>query len=277
MKVIPIRKRLIRDQVFYYGLVFLSSLIIIPLFCILFYVCLQGFSAINWAFFTSLPKPVGELGGGVSNAIVGSFLLVSIATLIAVPLGVFMGIFVVEYSHHRLAKWARISIDTLQGVPSIVIGIIAYVWVVKPLGSFSLLSGAVSLSFIMLPLVAKSTEETLSLLPNSLKEAAYALGAPYYRMMLRVILPSCSNGIMVGVLLGVARICGETAPLLFTAFGNPFMNFDVLKPVHSLPLLIFNYAMSPYEDWQQLAWGASLVLILFVLVLSLFAKAVLKR
>ena len=164
-----------------------------------------------------------------------------------------------------------------SGVPSIVMGIIAYAWIVMPLGSFSVLSGGVALALMMLPLVIKATEETLKLIPESLKEASFALGVPYYKTMLRVVLPAGKSGIMSGILLGLARVSGETAPLLFTAFGNPFMNVNIFRSSNSLPLLIFNYATSPYQDWQQLAWGASLLLVLFVLSLSILAKVVVRK
>jgi phosphate transport system permease protein len=250
--------------------------LILPLALILFYIFRNGISALNWAFFTQLPKPVGEAGGGVVNAIAGTLMLVALAAAGSLPLGIFSGIFLAE-SNGKFAQAVRLCVDILQGIPSIVTGIIAYAVLVLPMRGFSALSGGFALGLMMFPTVTKATEETIRLIPDALKEASFALGAPYYRTMLKIVLPSGLSGIMSGVLLGMARIMGETAPLLFTAFGNPFLNFNVLKPVHSLPLLIFNYAMSPYEDWRRLAWGASLLLVLFVLGLSLTAKRLIRR
>ena len=273
----PLTVRLIKDQCFKISIIFFASLLIIPLIFILFYILQRGFSALSIDFFIQLPKPVGELGGGVSNAIVGTLMLVCIAAVIAIPLGILTGMYLSENKKSRLAEYARLCNDILQGVPSVVMGIIAYAWIVIPLGSFSALSGGIALGLMMLPIVTKTTEETLYMIPESFKEASYALGAPYYKTMLTVILPSAKSGIISGILLGLARISGETAPLLFTAFGNPFMNTNILKSVNSLPLLIFNYATSPYKDWQTLAWGASLLLVLFVLGLSILAKVVNKK
>ena len=182
-----------------------------------------------------------------------------------------------ENSHSWVYKLAHLGVDVLQGIPSIVIGIIIYLWLVKPFGKFSALSGSVALSFMMLPSIIKSTEETLKLVPYSLKEASWSLGVPYYRTMLLVILPAGISGILNGILLGIARVAGETAPLLFTAFGNPFLTFNIFKPIASLPLIIFNYAISPYEDWHRLAWGASFVLVSIVLILNILTKLIERR
>lgn len=274
MKKSKLNVRIIKSQIFDYLIKILSLLMVIPLVCILFYVLKKGISVINWTFFTALPKPVGELGGGVSNAIVGSLSLVIIAAGISLPLGILIGVFLAEHKDWRLTKYVQLSIDTLQGIPSIVIGIIAYAWIVVPSGSFSVFSGGIALALIMLPIVAKATEETLSLIPDTIKEASYALGVPYYKTILKVVIPSAKQGILSGALLAIARVIGETAPLLFTAFGNPFMNINIMNPSNALPLLIFNYATSPYEDWQNLAWGASLILIFFVLFLSIISKKV---
>jgi len=273
-KKLPLERRLLLNAIYEKSIFCFSLFLLLPLGFILFYIIKQGFSAFSWEFFTSLPKPVGEVGGGVSNAIIGSLLLVGIAACIAIPFGLFIGIYLAEFPHKLLSKWVKTATDTLQGIPSVVIGIIAYTWVVIPLGSFSAFSGSFALALIMLPLVINATEESVKLIPDTLKEASYALGAPYYKTILKVVIPSSFNGILSGILLGIARICGETAPLLFTAFGSPFMNVNVMKSVNSLPLLIFNYATSPYEDWQRLAWGASLLLIFFVLLLSIFAKII---
>lgn len=247
---------------------------IMPLLAILYYIIKAGVKRINWHFFIGLPKPVGETGGGIANALVGSILIIGVAALIAIPIGIFCGIFLSENRNSRLAYWSRLAVDILQGIPSIVIGIVCYFWLVKPFGTFSALSGSVALAIMMLPIVIRSTEETLRLLPDSLKEAAFALGLPFHRVILKVIVPCGLSGIISGVMLSVARIAGETAPLLFTAFGNPFLSTNIARPMHSLPLLIFNYATSPYNDWHDLAWGASVVLLAFVLFLNIFTKLI---
>lgn len=249
----------------------------LPLLFILFYIFRQGITAINWQFFTSLPKPVGETGGGISNAIVGSILILLLSCIMAIPFGVGIGIYLSESPKSRLSYYGRLSVDVLQGIPSIVIGIIIYQWVVRPMGGFSAFSGSVALALMMLPSIVKSTEETLKLLPESLKEASLALGVPYYKTIMKVIVPTGLSGILTGVILSISRVIGETAPLLFTAFGNPFMSTDIFKPISSLPLIIFNYATSPYHDWHQLAWGASLILIVIILILNIISKIVQRK
>ena len=244
----------------------------LPMILILFFIAKNGIAAIDWNFLTRLPAPVGETGGGISNAIVGTTILVLISCVIAVPLGVLIGIYLAENRKGKLAGLSRLSVETLMGIPSIVIGIIAYVWFVVPAGSFSALSGGIALSIIMLPVVVMSTEETLKLVPDSLKEASLALGVSYPRTIMKVVLPAGVSGIFTGILLGIARVAGETAPLLFTAFGCPFMQVNVFKPVNSLPMTVFNYATSPYPEWHTLAWGAALVLLALVLALNLIAK-----
>ena len=255
----------------------LSLIATVPLVLILVYIVVKGASSINWQFLTELPKPMGVAGGGISNAIVGTVILVAIATVISVPLGVIAGIFLSERSKSRLGTVARLSVETLMGIPSIVLGIVAYTWIVRPSGHFSALSGGVSLAMIMLPVITLSTEETLLLIPLSLREAALALGVSYRRTVMRVILPAGMSGIITGVLLAVARGAGETAPLLFTAFGNPFLAVNILKPMESLPHTIFYYATSPYPAWQALAWGASFVLLVIILTLNVVTKLVTSR
>jgi phosphate transport system permease protein len=250
---------------------------VLPLIAILLYIIRAGITKINWHFLVNIPKPVGETGGGIANALLGSMIIIGVAALIAIPIGILCGIYLNEYKKSKLAYWSRLCVDILQGVPSIVIGIVAYFWLVKPLGGFSALSGSVALAIMMLPIVVRSTEETLKLLPDSLKEAAFALGMPFHRVILKVIVPCGISGILSGVILSVARIAGETAPLLFTAFGNPYINADIRKPMQSLPLLIFNYATSPYNDWHDLAWGASLILLLWVLLLNIITKLTTRR
>jgi phosphate transport system permease protein len=257
--------------------VILTLISIIPLIAVLVYIVKQGASVINWSFFTSLPKPVGETGGGIANALVGSLIIIVVAAIIAVPFGVTTGMYFSENTKSPVYKFAHLCVDVLQGIPSIVIGIIIYLWLVKPFGQFSALSGSFALAFMMLPSIIKSTEETLKLVPPSLKEAALSLGVPYYKTMLRVIMPAGVSGILNGVMLGIARVAGETAPLLFTAFGNPYMSFSIFKPIASMPLIIFNYAISPYDDWQRLAWGASFILVMIVLILNILTKLAEKR
>jgi len=265
------------DFVFRALVLVLSLVATIPLLLILVFIIVRGASSINWQFISELPKPMGEPGGGISNAIVGTLLLVIIATVVSVPLGVIAGIFLSEHGKSRLGNVARISVETLMGIPSIVLGIVAYVWIVRPMGHFSALSGGLSLAMIMLPVITLSTEETLLMIPLTLREAALALGVSYPRTILRVILPAGMSGIITGILLAVARGAGETAPLLFTSFGNPFMTVNILKPMASLPHTIFTYATSPYPEWQTLAWGAAFVLLVIVLTLNIVTKLVTSR
>ena len=277
MKEHGLRRRILADRVFRAVVVFLSFCSILPMFFILFFISKNGIAVVNWNFLTRLPAPVGETGGGISNGIIGSALLILISSMIAVPLGVLTGIYLAEYRKGKFAYLSRLSVEILMGIPSIVIGIIAYVWVVMPSGSFSAISGGVALGIMMLPVIVMSTEETMKLIPDSLKEASLALGVPYPRTIMKVVLPAGLSGIATGVLLSVARVAGETAPLLFTAFGSPFMAVNIFKPVSALPLTVFNYATSPYPEWHALAWGASFVLLVFVLALNVIAKLGMKR
>lgn len=273
----PIKRRLFYDKLFKWFVLLLTFSSILPMLFILFFITRKGISVINWRFLTELPKPVGEMGGGISNALIGTVLLIGIASVFSVPVGILSGIFLSENREGKLASVIRFCVETLQGIPSIVIGIIAYLWLVVSMGSFSALSGGVALGLIMLPVIVTATEQTLKLIPESLREASMALGVSYARTILKVILPAGMSGIMTGILLSIARVAGETAPLLFTAFGNPFMNLNILKPINSLPLIIFNYATSPYLEWHTLAWGASFILIVLVLGLNLFTKIVTRR
>jgi phosphate transport system permease protein len=272
-----INLRIKKSAVIKWVIIFLAFLITLPLVSIIYYVAKEGFAAINWNFFVSIPKPVGEVGGGIANALLGSLILVVVASIMAIPVGILCGLYLSENGESRLSYWTRLAVDILQGVPSIVIGIVIYFWIVKPTGSFSGISGSIALGIMMLPIVIRSTEETLKLIPSTLKEAGLALGLPYYKVMLKVILPVGISGIMSGVMLSIGRIAGETAPLLFTAFGNPYMNTNIGKPMQSLPLLIFNYATSPYDEWHNLAWGASLILLICILLLNLFTKLLTRR
>ena len=273
----PIKYRIGKSKFFQGFSILLAGLCVVPLIAILIYIIQAGASKINWHFLTSIPKPVGESGGGIANALLGSMIIIGVASILAIPIGILCGVYLSENRNSKLAYWTRLCVDVLQGVPSIVIGIIAYFWLVKPFGSFSAISGSMALAIMMLPIVIRSTEETLKLLPDSLREASYALAMPFHRMILKVIIPCGISGILSGVMLSVARIAGETAPLLFTAFGNPYMAMDIRKPMQTLPLLIFNYATSPYNDWHDLAWGASMILLVWVLLLNIFTKLITRK
>ena len=272
-----VQSRIRKSKAYEWVVILFAFLIALPLFAIIFYVLKTGISKLSWDFLVNIPKPVGEVGGGIANAMIGSLLIVLVAAVIAVPLGILCGIYLSEHKNSKLAYWSRLAVDVLQGTPSIVIGIVIYFWVVKPSGTFSAISGSVALALMMLPIVIRSTEETLKLLPESLKEAGLALGMPYHKVILKVIIPCGFSGILSGIMLSIARIAGETAPLLFTAFGNPYISTHLLKPMQSLPLLIFNYATSPYEEWHNLAWGASLILLLWVLILNISTKLITKK
>ena len=275
MNKVHVKYRLGKSIAFQGMTILLSVACVVPLIAILLYIIGAGFKTIKnngFHFLTNLPKPVGEAGGGIANALVGSMIIILVASIIAIPIGILCGIYLSENKKSKVAYWSGLCVDVLQGIPSIVIGIVAYFWFVKPLGGFSAFSGSLALSMMMLPIVVRSTEETLKLLPDSLREAAFALGMPFHRVVLRVIVPCGFSGIISGVMLSVARIAGETAPLLFTAFGNPYLSTNLMKPMQSLPLLIFNYATSPYNDWHDLAWGASMILLIWVLLLNIVTK-----
>ena len=258
-------------------IVFFAFIMVVPLMIILLYIIKQGIFQVNWHFLTNVPAPVGETGGGIVNALVGSFIMVLMAAVVAIPVGMAAGIYLSENPRTKLAYYSGLCVDILQGVPSIVVGIVVYFWIVKPLGTFSAISGSIALAIMMLPIVIRSTEQTLKLLPDSLKEAALSLGVPYHRVILKVVVPCGFAGILSGITLSIARVIGETAPLLFTAFGNPYLSTSITKPMESLPHLIFTYATSPYDDWHNLAWGASFILLMFVLVLNIVTKLLTRR
>ena len=269
--------RIAANRIFQGIIIFLSFIIIAPLFLIILHIVINGVSAINWQFLVSLPAPMGEKGGGIANAIVGTFIIIIISSILAIPVGVLSGIFLYEYRSSKLSEVIRMCVEVLMGVPSIVLGIIAYLWIVLSFGSFSALSGSIALSIMMLPVIIRATEETLCLIPDTLREASLALGVPYYRTILKVIVPAGFSGILTGILLSITRIAGETAPLLFTSFGNPYMNLNIFKPTETLPHLIYVYATSPYKQWHNAAWGASFILVVFVLGLNFITKILAKR
>jgi phosphate transport system permease protein len=272
-----VKYRMAKSRLFQGVIILFAFLITVPLILIILYIFKEGITKINWNFLTKIPKPVGESGGGIANALIGSLLIVLTASVIAIPIGILCGIYLSENKSGRLSYWSRLSVDVLQGVPSIVIGIVVYFWIVKPVGTFSAFSGSIALAIMMLPILIRSTEETLKMIPFSLKEAGLALGLPYHKVILRVIVPCGISGILSGIMLSVARIAGETAPLLFTAFGNPYLNTNLGKPMQSLPLMIFNYATSPYDDWHDMAWGAALILLFTVLLLNIITKLTTRR
>lgn len=247
------------------------------LFFILGYLVYHGGTSINWAFFTRLPAPVGEIGGGMANAIVGSAKLLLLASLFGVPIGFFGGIYLSEFSNSSIAFVVRYAADLLNGVPSIVIGIFAYALVVLPFKHFSTLAGAFALGLMMIPITLRSTEEFLHSVPRALREGSMALGASKWRTIMSVVVPAAYRGIMTAILLALARVAGETAPLLFTAFGNRYWSPGVSQPTASLPVMIFTYAISPYDDWHRQAWAAGLVLLALILIVNIFARAILSR
>jgi phosphate transport system permease protein len=247
------------------------------LFFILGYLVYHGGTSVNWNFFTKLPAPVGESGGGMANAIVGSAKLLALATLIGVPIGFFGAIYLAEFSGSAVAFVVRYAADLLNGVPSIVIGIFAYALVVLPVKHFSTLAGGFALGLMMIPITLRSTEEFLLAVPNAFREAAMALGASKWKTIATVIVPAAYRGILTAVLLAFARVAGETAPLLFTAFGNRFWSPGWGQPTASLPVMIFTYAIAPYEDWHRQAWAAGLVLLGLILVINIVARAILAR
>lgn len=247
------------------------------LLVLLFYVLVNGLSYVNWEFLTTLPRPLGEPGGGMVNAFVGSFIVVAMASAWGVLLGIGAGIFLAEYAGPRLGAIIRFTADVLSGVPSIVIGIFGYTLVVTRMGSFSAVAGAFALGVITLPIVARTTEESLRMVPSELKEGALALGIPQWRTVISVVAPTAMAGLVTGVLLAIARIAGETAPLIFTALGNRFWHEDLTSPIAAVTLNIFYYAISPYEQWHQQAWAASFFLLTVVLIISLVSRLLAAR
>jgi phosphate transport system permease protein len=247
-------------------------LALIPLALVLSYVVSQGITSLNWAFFTHMPTPVGEPGGGMANAIVGSLIVTGLGAVFAIPIGLMAGIYAAEYRGTRLSSAVRFAADTLNGVPSIVIGVFAYGLVVLPFQRFSAIAGGVALGMMMLPLVTRTTEELLLLVPPSLHEGALALGATRARAVFTVVVPAALPGILTGILLALARVAGETAPLLFTAFNNSFFNTDIRQPIATLTVQVFYYANSAYKDWHRQAWAGALVLVAIVLTCSLLAR-----
>jgi phosphate transport system permease protein len=247
-------------------------LALLPLAAILFFVLKQGISSLNVSFFTEMPRPVGEAGGGMANAIVGTLILTGLGACFAIPVGILSGVYVSEYGGTRFASAVRFAADTLNGVPSIVIGVFAYAVFVLPFRQFSALAGGAALGIMMIPIITRTTEELLKLVPVSLREGALALGATRAKAVFTVVLPAALPGILTGILLALARIAGETAPLLFTSFNNRFWSTDIRQPISSLTVQVYTYALSPYEDWHRQAWAGAFVLVALVLTCALLAR-----
>lgn len=280
-----LRYRTIKNKVFFYTTCFLASLTVIPLFAIIWELIKKGYKQINWNFFTEsapstldamLAKGTGDIiPGGIANGITGTLVMVVLAAIIAIPIGIMVGIHLSEHPKTKFSNITRFLTDLIQGSPSIVIGIIAYAWVVKPLGSYSALAGSVALSIMMLPLIVRSTEETLKMLPGSLKEAGLALGASYTSVILKVLLPAAFGGLFTGILLAISRVMGETAPLMLTALGSTAINWDVLKPTSAVPLLIWEFYNDP--NLIDMIWSSSLFLLMLILILNIIAKQIAKK
>ena len=252
-------------------------LALVPLAFVLFYVVTQGLSSLSLSFFTQMPRPVGETGGGMANAIMGSLVVTAIGAAFAIPVGVVSGIYAAEYAGTRFASAVRFAADTLNGVPSIVIGVFVYGIAVLPFRRFSAAAGGLALGIMMIPLIMRTTEELLRLVPSTLREGALALGATRARAVFTVVVPAALPGILTGILLALARIAGETAPLLFTALNNQFWSSNPAQPISTLTVQIFTYAISPYDDWHRQAWAGALVLVTIVLSCSLLARFTTRR
>ena len=262
---INLRRRLVNVAVTYLA-VGAVILVLTPLVAVFGYLVYRGVGSVNWAFLTQTPKPVGEAGGGMANAIAGSAFILLLASVIGVPFGIGAGIYLAEYGRNRFGDAIRFTADVLNGVPSIVIGIVAYGIVVLTQRHFSALAGGVALSLMMIPIISRTTEEMLLLVPNSLREASYGLGISRWRTTLSITLRTATSGVITGVMLAFARAAGETAPLLFTAFGNQYWNYRIDQPTAALPLQIFTYAISPFDEWHRQAWAGALVLIVLIVV-----------
>lgn len=250
----------------------MTLLAVIPLLMVLFYVIKEGFPAMNWALLSQLPKPPGDSGGGMLNAIIGTLVLIGIACVIGLPIGVFGGIYLAEFGNNKIGAMIRFFADVLASVPSIVIGIFVYTLVVLPMKHFSAMAGGIALGIMMVPTVMRTTEELVRLVPRSQREAALSLGVTNVTTIFTVVLTAARAGIITGILLAVARVAGETAPLLFTAFGSRLLSVDLSQPIASLPVQIFNYAIAPYDDWHAKAWAGSALLVFLILILSIASR-----
>ena len=273
----PYRRRKIIDLAVRAACVIGALIALVPLVSVMYYVTVRGLQGVNLEFFTELPKPVGESGGGMGNAVIGTLKLVGLACLFGIPPGVMAGIYLAEFGQTRFGHAVRFCADVMSGVPSITVGIFVYSLVVLATKQFSAIAGGIALAILMLPTVTRSTEELLKLVPESLREAALGLGVPQWRTTLRVMLRTAAPGIATGIMLAVARVAGETAPLLFTAFNNRFWSSGLNEPTASLPVNIYTNAVSPYEDWHRQAWAAALVLLVMVLILNVSARLLVRH
>jgi len=260
----------------------LSAIVVSALIAIFAYLLIKGAGSVNWAFLTNTPKPVGEIGGGMANAIVGSAMVLGMGSLMGIPLGIGAGIYLAEFGHNKLGSLVRFTADVLNGVPSIVIGLVAYGLVVFRQGHFSAFAGSVALAIMMVPMVARTSEEMLRLVPQQVREAAFGLGIPQWRTTISITLATARAGILTGIMLAFARIAGETAPLMFTALGNQFWSYSPNQPIAAVPLQIYTYALSPYDDWHRQAWAGALVLVALIVgtisvVRYLFGRSMLRE
>jgi len=271
------RLRFVTDKLAVYVLLFCALLTLVPLFSILFELMRQGLTALNWDFFTKLPKPVGEPGGGMANAIGGTIVILGIALAVGFPIGLGTGIYLSEFAGSRYANTIRFLVDVMNGIPSIVYGIFAYTMFVLPMGGFSALSGGGALGIMMIPIITRTTEQFLRMVPQNLREAGLALGAPQWRVILDIVLASAMGGIVTGVMVALARVAGETAPLLFTAFGNRYWATNLHQPIAALSLQIYSYAISPFDDWHRQAWAGALVLIAMIFLINLISSYFVSR
>jgi phosphate transport system permease protein len=269
--------RKIKEKFFLSAVFICAGLAVLPLLALLGYVLMRGFSSLNFDFFTHLPTPVGETGGGMANAIAGTFMIVGLASLISLPIGLMGGIWLAEWGHGKRGFIIRYAVDVMSGFPTIVFGIFSYILIVLTMKRFSALAGGFALALVMLPYITKTTEEMVKMVPRTLKESALALGVPEWKVMLFVVLRTAWNGIFTGIMLAVARAAGETAPLLFTAFNSQYWNLRPDQPTASMTVQIFNYAISPFEDWNKMAWAGSLTLVGFILLITVVVRKFSKR
>lgn len=272
-----IKRRQISNGIFKGLIITIASLIIVPLVAILAFIVIQGISVINWEFLVTPKQLISKGGGGIAHSLLGTVILIIIALVASVPIGILAGIYLSETRKGKIAYMVRMTVELFQGVPSVIIGLVGYLWIVVPMGNKSALAGGITLALMMFPLIIRSTEETMKLVPHSLKEASLALGVPYYKTILKILIPTGMSGIVTGVLLGIGRIAGETAPLLFTIMGNSYINANIFKPIDALPLLIYNYATGPSDELHAIAWGASFILIMFILILNISARVFFRK
>lgn len=268
----PVDRRKLVSRVMTGATIAAAALAVLPLVLIFGDLIIKGIGSLDGNFFVKNPVPAGQTGGGVANAIVGTVIIVGLGSLIGLPIGIGAGVYLAEYGSGRAGWGVRFIADVLVGTPSIVVGIFVYAWMVRPMGHFTALAGGVALAVLMVPMVTRTTEEMVRLVPNTLREAALALGYPRWRATMAVVVRTAWPGILTGGLVAIARVAGETAPLLFTAFGNRFWNWDPLKPIAALPLQIFAYAISPFDDWHRQAWAGALVLVTVVLLVNVAAR-----